>query len=650
MVEKFRGFTNTEGQSTQQRSMLIDGHLRQNYDQKGIGILPSAADFATAYIGPDTIAVITLGENGLGDGYRRLYEKVESGGEYTSADGANWKHRADIFDLDLDLLNTTIDRVTDLENLDAGSRLTQLETDVGTPVRSVYATVGAVQAADVPETFDFILTLEHTAGTGGGAVYRRAASEPSHPGKIQSNDGAWWEIDEPQITPNMLGAVGDGSTDDTVAVENALAVAVAQSVPVRLVAMYGVTTVDVDYNDLRIEGQGWSTGFVALGAGYAVESVFANRPSAASLEGVVLANFKISGGDWQTKTGSGIYLERFTRGCVVDHVRCEYLAGDGIYLKNSWSYSLKRNSVWLCDGIGINMTAANNGFDVSGCHVYGCSQGIVIENAQAGFVGGNASEYNKGTNVVLAGRSLKIVGNYFEGFHPDLVSQGGEATCVQLGSAAQPFAHSEFDNYVNGGSSGADSFDGDGIQLKNVVASRLTAAFSLSTRHEFRFDELDTCIGNEFVYAHDGKTSVTTGVIVRNTTEGASGGLELIKGTNAYNNVLRREGDTIGIRNEFQIKPNTQLGSYLDNRLLIDGVMKFRWGKLEMDSRAFMFTSDSVDDYYDFPKSLKIPVLTSTERGTITTPVPGMIIINSTDGRLEYYSGSSWKHLTGVTI
>ena len=33
-----------------------------------------------------------------------------------------------------------------------------------------------------------------TAGDGGGALYKRAVSEPSHPGKIQSADGTWWEL------------------------------------------------------------------------------------------------------------------------------------------------------------------------------------------------------------------------------------------------------------------------------------------------------------------------------------------------------------------------------------------------------------------------------------------------------------------------
>src|SRR5690606_1929212 len=44
------------------------------------------------------------------------------------------------------------------------------------------------------------------AGDGGAAVYRRVAHEPYHPGKVQSLDGAWWEMIPQTLTPQMFGA------------------------------------------------------------------------------------------------------------------------------------------------------------------------------------------------------------------------------------------------------------------------------------------------------------------------------------------------------------------------------------------------------------------------------------------------------------
>lgn len=44
---------------------------------------------------------------------------------------------------------------------------------------------------------------------GGAAELKRVSSEPSHAGKAQSADDAWWEIADITIKPRMLGAKGD---------------------------------------------------------------------------------------------------------------------------------------------------------------------------------------------------------------------------------------------------------------------------------------------------------------------------------------------------------------------------------------------------------------------------------------------------------
>jgi hypothetical protein len=53
-----------------------------------------------------------------------------------------------------------------------------------------------------------------TPGDGGAALYKRVVTAPSHSGKIQSADGAWWEIAEPQLNIQMFGGKGDNSTDN----------------------------------------------------------------------------------------------------------------------------------------------------------------------------------------------------------------------------------------------------------------------------------------------------------------------------------------------------------------------------------------------------------------------------------------------------
>jgi len=57
----------------------------------------------------------------------------------------------------------------------------------------------------IPSSVNFIVTRGYsTIGDGGGAVYKRVGSQPAHEGKVQSNDGAWWEIIGPEISQKQI--------------------------------------------------------------------------------------------------------------------------------------------------------------------------------------------------------------------------------------------------------------------------------------------------------------------------------------------------------------------------------------------------------------------------------------------------------------
>jgi hypothetical protein len=88
-----------------------------------------------------------------------------------------------------------------------------------------YNNKAAVQAATISGV-DSIFVAGHTTVGKGAARYKNVgASEPAHDGKIQSDDGDWWEITEPRIDVKMFGAVGDGSTADDAAIASAHAFA-----------------------------------------------------------------------------------------------------------------------------------------------------------------------------------------------------------------------------------------------------------------------------------------------------------------------------------------------------------------------------------------------------------------------------------------
>lgn len=72
----------------------------------------------------------------------------------------------------------------------------------------------------IAESFGSNVLFVETAGyslvgDGGGALYKRVSSEPSHAGKFQSADGAWWELAERIPNVYQFGAKIDGVTDDT---------------------------------------------------------------------------------------------------------------------------------------------------------------------------------------------------------------------------------------------------------------------------------------------------------------------------------------------------------------------------------------------------------------------------------------------------
>lgn len=78
-----------------------------------------------------------------------------------------------------------------------------------------FETRSDAMAATIPAAMSVIETCGYaSAGDGGGARYRRAASEPSHMGKFQSADGAWWELYERVISVRAFGAKGDAVSDD----------------------------------------------------------------------------------------------------------------------------------------------------------------------------------------------------------------------------------------------------------------------------------------------------------------------------------------------------------------------------------------------------------------------------------------------------
>lgn len=88
----------------------------------------------------------------------------------------------------------------------------------------IYSSAEGVAGLTIPPPITAFRTNGYAEeGDGGAALYKRVASEPSHAGKIQTADGAWWELGEAVVNVLQFGARRDAApgpdtgTDDSAA-------------------------------------------------------------------------------------------------------------------------------------------------------------------------------------------------------------------------------------------------------------------------------------------------------------------------------------------------------------------------------------------------------------------------------------------------
>lgn len=106
---------------------------------------------------------------------------------------------------------------TEADRIRAENAANAAASSVGGPV-SVIENFGAISAFTMPASLNFLRTCWHTSfDQGGGGLYRRAPSEPSHDGKARTSNGVWLELAERIIEPQHFGARVNTAFDCTTA-------------------------------------------------------------------------------------------------------------------------------------------------------------------------------------------------------------------------------------------------------------------------------------------------------------------------------------------------------------------------------------------------------------------------------------------------
>lgn len=113
---------------------------------------------------------------------------------------------------------------------EASARAGTSNTEIMTPLRVAEAidenlvafSTRTLAVADNDTTKDYLKTYGYaTPGDGGGALYTKVVSDPGS-GGFQNAGGTWYALAEWVVTPLMVGAAGNGTTEDATALAEAI--------------------------------------------------------------------------------------------------------------------------------------------------------------------------------------------------------------------------------------------------------------------------------------------------------------------------------------------------------------------------------------------------------------------------------------------
>ena len=215
------------------------------------------------------------------------------------------------------------------------------------------------------------------------------------------------------ITPQMFGAVGDGTADDKKAIQDALDNMDDNTVLFIPEGEYRITgTLYIKKSGSYIYGCGVNTKITKDFNGNMIENVAGSR-----LTDVNITDLYLYGNN---KTGDGIHTyrdnETNTRcGAInIERVWVTYNGGVGINLLENYIARVVNCNVYN-NGTGIHASVANGTY-ISTNEVYGNEYGIIVDGGSfAATIDNNTIQENTAAGVLLAAAyACSVTNNYFE--------------------------------------------------------------------------------------------------------------------------------------------------------------------------------------------------------------------------------------------
>ncbi len=288
---------------------------------------------------------------------------------------------------------------------------------------TISSAIAPAGAAALPADVRLIYVHGHTVEGRGGAEYKRIDAAPTHVGKFQDTAGQWWELHELHVTPEMFGAVGDGATHDTDAVNAAITFVDSQGGDVRLVSPdgYKVSTVQM-IAGCTIIGSGHNVpGLIGDGTGPTVKAggyVAGNPPTITNhdIRGITLRHLRIS-----NEGGTAVQLysspDWLIHGCHISAIDAPALDIAYSYRGACYTSVITSSGTYYavsildnCNGVVVEGNTITGGSLGGGVNL-GQSQSVAIRNNVFEICGLYGIRVAHDSGQCYA---LDLTGNYFE--------------------------------------------------------------------------------------------------------------------------------------------------------------------------------------------------------------------------------------------